>query len=228
MSKDIFAAMASLAEKEPEAQVSPEEGSELLLSSVQEQYDGDLEMQLSSVSKVADITLRTQALSIVIEWIKSGETDYEALETLVANFVNDDDEPSLSEEEQEEADELLQAVAQVVADFTDLSVAKVERIFEEEDDDQAIEVAALIERKIEDRNIYELIADYAAKQELLLSAVKKVVRNGKIVTIKKRTKKRRMTPAQKAALKKARKKANSSGARAKRKKSNRLRKSKGM
>nr|AKN37079.1 baseplate or tail tube [Vibrio cyclitrophicus]AKN38212.1 hypothetical protein [Vibrio splendidus] len=227
MSKDIFAAMASLAAKEPEAQVSPEE-SELLLSSVQSQYDGDLEMQLSSVSKVADITLRTQALSIVIEWIKSGETDYEALETLVANFVNDDDEPSLSEEEQEEADELLQAVAQVVADFTDLSVAKVERIFEEGDDDQAIEVADLIERKIEDRNIYELIADYAAKQELLLSAVKKVVRNGKIVTIKKRTKKRRMTPAQKAALKKARKKANNSAARAKRKKSNRLRKSKGI
>ena len=228
MSKDIFAAMASLAEKEPEAQVSPEDGGELLLSSVQEQYDGDLEMQLSSVSKVADITLRTQALSIVIEWIKSGETDYEALETLVANFVDDDDEPNLSEEEQEEADELLQAVAQVVADFTDLSVAKVERIFEEEDDDQAIEVAAQIERKIEDRNVNELIADYASKQELLLSAVKKVVRDGKVVTIKKRTKKRRMTPAQKAALKKARKKANNSAARAKRKKSNRLRKSKGM
>lgn len=228
MSKDIFAAMASLAEKEPEAQVSPEDGGELLLSSVQEQYDGDLEMQLSSVSKVADITLRTQALSIVIEWIKSGETDYEALETLVANFVDDDDEPNLSEEEQEEADELLQAVAQVVADFTDLSVAKVERIFEEGDDDEAIEVAAQIERKIEDRNVNELIADYASKQELLLSAVKKVVRDGKVVTIKKRTKKRRMTPAQKAALKKARKKANNSAARAKRKKSNRLRKSKGI
>lgn len=224
---DIFSAMTLLA-KETGQNASQEGANDLLLSSVQSQYDTDLEMQLSSASTVADITLRTQALSLVIEWIKSGENDYDALETLVANFVNDDDEPKFSEEEQGEADELLQAVAQVMADFTDLSVAKIERIFDEEDDEQAIEVADLIERKIEDRNINELIADYAAKQELLLSAVKKVVRDGKVVTVKKRVKKRRMTPAQKAALKKARSKANNSAARAKRKKSNRLRQSKGL
>ena len=101
-------------------------------------------------------------------------------------------------------------------------------MFEHEDDDLAIDAADEIEDKVKGRNLDDLISDYAAKQAMLLSATKKVIRDGKVVLIKKRTKKRRMSAKQKAALKKARLKSNTAASRAKRKKSNKLRQSKGL
>lgn len=200
---------------------------ELLLSSVISEYDLNEQMQLSSVATMADNQTRSMAAALAIEWAKSGETDYESLEALVVGAINDGDD-DITDEEQEDIDELLQAVGQFIADHTGLSSDEVELMFEQEDDDLAIDAADEVERNLKRKNQSELIADYAAKQGMLLSAVKKVVRDGKVVRINKRPKKYRMTSARRAALKKIRKKSNTAAARAQREKSNRVRKNAGL
>lgn len=227
---NIFAPMRKLSSNQQSAQAEPTENT-LLLSSMTAEYDADAEMQLSSVTSNADVGFRTQAASIVIEWIKSGETDYESLEAMVVGFINDDEDSELSDDEKDDIDELMQAVGQFIADHSKLTAEQVEYLFEEEDDNLAIDAADDIEAYLKGKNTDEFIADYAAKQNLLLSAVnktRKAIRDGKVVTIKKRTKKYRMTPARRLAIKAMHKKSNTAAARAKRKKSNRLRNSLGM
>jgi hypothetical protein len=198
---------------------------EILLSSIS---DDDDEI-LSAMEVTADKNLRSFAASLAIEWAKSGENDYDSMEGILVGAINDtEDEGDISEDDQEDVDNLLSAVAQFILDSTDITSAQVQTFFEDEDDDLAMDIADAIMGATKGKSEDEIIANYAEKQAMLLSAVKKVVRDGKTVLIKKRTKKRRMSPAQKAALKKARLKSNTSAARANRKKSNRLRKSKGM
>ena len=225
MSRGVFASSVALHAQQIEAANAPAEESVLLLSSISD----DDEAILSAMEATADKNLRSFALALAIEWAKSGELEYESLESTIVGAVNDsDDEEDLDDDEMEEVDALLQAVAQVILDFTDLSESQVQTLFEDENDDVASEAADKLLVAIKAQAVDEVIANYAEKQAMLLSAVKKVVRDGKTVLIKKRTKKHRMSPAQKAALKKAQRKAHGSAARASRKKSNRLRKSKGM
>ncbi|QUM78795.1 hypothetical protein HWV00_21210 (plasmid) [Moritella sp. 24] len=199
------------------------DGQPMLLSSISD----DDESILSAMAVTADKNLRSFAAALVIEWAKSGEHDYDSLEALIVGAVNEDDD-ELSDDDKQEVEELINAVSQFILDITDMSAKDLQTLFEEENDTLAEKAGDAISDAIKSEPTDELIANYAEKQALLLSAVKKVVRDGKTVLIKKRTRKRRMSPAQKAALKKARKKSNSSAARANRKKSNRLRKSKGM
>ncbi|GAL07944.1 baseplate or tail tube [Photobacterium aphoticum] len=73
-----------------------------------------------------------------------------------------------------------------------------------------------------------MIAEFGVRETLMNEAIKKVVRDGKVVTINTNKRKRKMTAAQKAALKKARLKAHSSSAKAARKKAMKTRHSRGM
>jgi hypothetical protein len=205
---------------------APAEAEEILLSSISDD-DDDI---LSAMNVTADKNLRSLAISLLIEWTKAGEHDFDSLEGIIVGAINDveDDSEDLTDDERQEVDELLQAVVQALLDSTDMTVAQAQALFEDEDDDLAVMAADAMEEAIKGQSVDEVIANYAEKQAMLLSAVKKVVRGGKTVKIKKRTKKRRMSPAQKAALKKARLKSNNAASRASRKKSNRVRKSKGM
>lgn len=197
-----------------------------LLSSIGD----DDELILSAMLATEDKNLRSLAAALTIEWAKSGELDHASLEALIIGAVNDsDDDDDLSDDDQDEVEALMNAVSQFILDITDMSAKDVQTLFEEENDAQAEKAGDAVSDAIKGGSTDEMIANYAEKQALLLSAVKKVVRDGKTVLIKKRTgRKRRMSPAQKAALKKAQKKSNSSAGRANRKKSMRLRKSKDM
>jgi len=70
----------------------------------------------------------------------------------------------------------------------------------------------------------QFIANYSVRENMMLEAVRKVVRDGKVKYIKKPLRKRRMSSAQKAALKKARRKANTGAAKRARRKSMGIRK----
>ena len=74
----------------------------------------------------------------------------------------------------------------------------------------------------------ELIADFSVREAMMLEAMQKVIRDGKVKMIRKPLRKKRLSAAQKAALRKARAKSHNAAARAARKKSMRVRKSRGM
>lgn len=194
---------------------------------------------LSSVSSKASQDLRSLAASIVFQWASIETNTFDELEALVAGVVVgaedsesediDIDPDKLTEEQSEDYEELLDAVGEALSVFSGKDAKAIQMFIDDEDDDAlAVEVISAIKEKTKEESSDELIADFSMREALILSAVKKVVRNGKVKLIKKRVRPRRMSGAQRAALKKARSKSNNSAARAKRKKSNRLRARSGL
>jgi len=181
------------------------------------------------MSVTADKNTRSLAAAIVLQWTEAGEHDFDSLEAMLFGAIDDDGDRDLSDEEEDEFEELSAAAAQFILDSTSLTADQVTSLFDNADDEQAIEAAGLLEDLIEEGSTDELIANYAEKQAMLLSSLRKVVRDGSVVKIKKRIgRKLKMSPAQKQALKKARQKSHGAAARAKRKKSLRARKRNGL
>lgn len=180
-----------------------------------------------AVSKAAIVNRRADAAAAVFQWIEDGDADFDALDAIVFGLAGGTDDEELTDDEVDQYNLLLGDVGDFLVNVCELSVKDVEAMFEG-DNDKAEKVFEAAEAATSNADEAEMIAEFSVRESMMLESVKKVVRDGKIVTIKTNRRKRRMTPAQKAALKKARSKANSSAARAARKKAMRLRKSRGM
>lgn len=186
---------------------------------------------LASVSDLADKQTRSLAAAIAVEFSTGEDNTYSNLESLVIGAVadpEDEEESDLDEEEHKDFNELLSVVADALIKFSGKEIKLVQKAFDDEDDDLLESIASAVAEKMKGESDDEMIADYAVREEILLSAVKKVIRGGQVKLVKTNRKKKRMSPAQKAALKKAQKKSHNSASRAKRKKSNRVRKQRGM
>ncbi|MFI3273231.1 hypothetical protein [Vibrio sp.] len=164
--------------------------------------------------------LRANAMAAVLAWLEDNDYSYEALDAIVAGLSDLDDDGEITEPEEDLFNDLLVMVADVLATLGG-EEANIKSFIDDESEDAGEKLAAYLNKKLEanDKSDDELITEYAVKAQLVLDATQKVVRNGKVKLIKKRTKKRRMSAKQKAALKKARRKANNSGARRERAKS---------
>ncbi|MDC5753616.1 hypothetical protein [Vibrio europaeus] len=197
----------------------------LLLASVED------DVVLAALSDLSEKQMRSLAASIAVEFARSEDHTYNDLEAIVIGSIDDvdnDEEPELDEEEQKEFNELISLVGDALVAFSGKDIKMVQKALEKEDDELLDSIAAEIVEKIKGESTSELVADFSVKEALLLSATKKVIRNGELKLVKTNRKKRKMSAAQKQALKKARKKSNSAAARAKRKKSNRKRAQRGM
>lgn len=208
--------------KKPVAPVEVTE--EELFSSV----DTD-EQLLSAVQETASKNQRSLAASIACEWAASGETDAESLGSMIVSSISDDDdEADLSDEEQDDVHALMSSVSEFLVTNKALDLSAAQALFDDGCDDTANAAAKALLSSLQGKSSDEAVADFAERESFILSAVKKVIRDGKVELIKTKKRKKRMSPAQKAALKKARKKAHGSAGKAARKKSNRMRKSRGM
>ena len=214
---------AILSAKKPEEDNTIEEN--LLLSSMDE------DIVLAALSELSDKQHRSLAASIAIEFSRSDDNSYSALESIVIGSIDDDEdggEAELTEEEQEEFNLILSLVGDALVAFSGKDIKLVQKALEKEDDELLDSIASGVVEKIKSESTSELVADFSVKEKLLLSSTKKVIRNGELKLIKTNRKKRKMSAAQKQALKKARKKSHSAAARAKRKKSNRKRAQRGL
>lgn len=217
----LSSALAATAKKAQDNSIA--EG--LLLSSI------DDAIMLSALSDFSGKQLRSLAASIAVEFSRSDENTYDALETIIIGSiddVDDDDEPELNEQEQEEFNELLSLVGDAFVAFSGKDIKLVQKALESEDDDLLDSIASEVAIKAKAESSSEMVADFSVKEALILSSTKKVIRNGELKLVKTNRKKRKMSAAQRQALKKARKKSHSAAARAKRKKSNRKRGQRGL
>lgn len=195
------------------------------------------EMILSSVSEGTSIDTigalnsqidRLKAGSIVVEWARDDDNSYSMLESMVIGMIDDDDDGELTDEQQEDANELFTLVAEALIQISGAPAPTVQKMLEKENDELAEDIAEKVVEKLKPVSSSEVVADFAVKQALLLSSKKKAIRNGKLVEVKKKLRKGHRSAAQKAATKKAQSKAHSAAARAKRVKSNRQRKAHGL
>ncbi|WP_070965004.1 hypothetical protein [Vibrio sonorensis] len=198
---------------------------EVLLASV------DDDVILSELSELSEKQMRSLGASIVIEFARSDDHTYDGLEAIIIGSIDEpegDEEPELDDDELEEFNDLLSVVGDALVAFSGKDIKMVQKALESEDDELLDAIAAAVVEKTKGESTSEMVADFSVKESLILSATKKVVRNGELKLVKTNRKKRKMTAAQKQALKKARKKSHSAAARAKRKKSNRKRAQRGM
>ena len=178
-----------------------------------------------------DQQLRSMAMSTALTWINDGDFTFETLDALAVGMIDLDDDGEVSEDEEDDYNDLLSSVAESLIRLG----AKAENVIafiDDEDNAAGAKLGEHIAGKLQASNIEddELILRHVTTKigDAIFEATVKVVRGGKVVLKKKRLKKYRMSTAQRQALKKARRKANSSAARRKRRKSMRLRKQRSL
>lgn len=225
---------AAPAPHEPEPAVDPEiepavapvepEEQEITESALFESMDEDT--MLEAVSRAADISMRSDAAAAVLQWVEEGDAEADAFEAMAYGLAGGEDDTELTDEQAEEFEKILG----LMADFCLQLGATSENVqgMIDDDDDASEAVYTAVESALEGQDSDELVADFGVRENLIMEAMKKVVRNGQVVTIKTKKKKRRMTSAQRSALKKARQKAHSSAAKARRRKARNIRKSRGL
>jgi hypothetical protein len=174
------------------------------------------------------VNTRTLGMAAVLAWAGYGEPTAEDFDITAQAMADVDEDGEVSDEEEGSYNEILFAMVQSLQ-YLGVSADDAAKIVD--GDDKAASVAYVqVSEKIENSDISddEIIAEFSVQEQGMTEAKVKVIRNGETKWVKKPLKKRRMSAAQRAALKKARMKSNTAGARAKRKKSMRKRKSAGM
>lgn len=176
-----------------------------------------------SISKTADMPMRSNAMAAVMAFAEEGMNTAEELDLMAVGMADVDEDGEVSEAEQEDYEESLNAMADAL-EHVGLSGEVIGKAFDGDDEaaeEVALHVADYIDG-LEDQDQY--IANYSVRENMMLEAVRKVVRDGKVKYIKKPLRKRRMSSAQKSALKKARRKSNTGAAKRARRKSMSIRK----
>lgn len=185
----------------------------------------------ASVSDFADKSARSLAGAIVLVWAEDSLPTYQLLEELVIGEVaepEDDDDDELDDDEQADFEELMSLVADALVAFSGKEAKAVQKAIDDEDDDLLEVIAAAVIKATEEQDSDEMLADFAVKEALLLSSTEVRIRGGEVVRVKKKRRHKRASAAQRAALKKARQKAHSGAAKARRKKSMRMRQKRGL
>lgn len=183
---------------------------------------------LEAMEKIASANLRADGAAAVSAWVEDGDSDFDALDSFCFGLAGSgDDDDELSEAEAEDYNDILKAAAEFIVNVCGVSAELTTKVFAG-DDDASATVFDAVESFLAGESTSDLIAEFSVRENMMMEALKKVIRNGEVVMIRTNRRKKRMTAAQKAALKKARRKAHSAAGKAARKKSLRLRKSRGM
>lgn len=186
------------------------------------------EMLFEAIEQAAVTNYRAGGMSAVLAWVETGEPSADDFDMTAFGMADINEDGDVTEEEEEEYNEILFAMTQALAhmqidedDINDLL---------EGDDKAAERVYTAVGEYVEnsDDSEAEIIATFSVAQEAMTEAKKKVVRDGKIVWVKKPLRKKRISAKQRAALKRARMKANTGAAKAKRAKAMKKRKAAGL
>ncbi|MBE0505912.1 MAG: hypothetical protein IBX50_04220 [Marinospirillum sp.] len=183
----------------------------------------------AAITDFAESQLRAEAMGIALTFVDDGEFTGEQLDALLIGFVTDgEDEDELDDDQAAQYD----ALAETLVDaFVALGGSKSNAEAAVGGDDEAAnDLGEFLAEKMEEnsKSDDEIVSKFAVETGMIFESKKRVIRGGKVSFIKKRTRKVRLSAAQRAALKKARKKAHTSAAKRARLKSMRVRRSRGM
>lgn len=193
-------------------------------------FDGVTDEQmLDAVASAAGMAARADAMAMVIEWVADGDDSAEGLDAYAQALADVDEDGEVSGDEEQDAYE--QALTLMGEALTSLGVP-VQVAADAMGGDNGAAAKAFVAAGDfldgDDVDADDLISAFAVRETMMMDSIKKVIRDGKLKLIRKPLRKVRLNAAQRAALKKARMKANTAAARTARRKSMRIRKSRGM
>lgn len=174
---------------------------------------------------------RQNAATAVMAWLDGKDYTFDALDSLVQEITCTDDDEKLDEESQTIYAETYDAIGDCLVHFG-CDPQAVHAFLEEESDDRGLRLGSYLEDSpdFQERTDYDLIDTFITGEggEIVQEAIERVIRDGQLVTKKKRKKKRRLSGAQRAGLAKARRKSNTGAAKRNRMKSMKRRSSRGL
>lgn len=181
-------------------------------------------------STFGDQQTRQQAMTALLTWVNEGDFTADALDAYVVGIADMDGNDEIDPDEEMYYEDLYGAVADAMlmlgADPDD-----VDGFINDADDEKGKNIGETIVQRLEStqQTDADIIQGYAiGGSEFVLESTIKVVRGGKVVRIKKKFHRKRLTSAQRMALQKARRKAFTSAAMRKRAKSMKIRKKRGL
>ena len=180
------------------------------------------------VEEMAESQVRAEGMGIALTFVADGDYSADYLEGILVGFVDEDGNEELSDDEAAYYEEL---ATSVVNAFVALGASEENAVAAVSgDSDAAEQLGDFLAGKMEDnpKTDEEIVSTFAVEGGLVLEAVKRVFRDGKLKTIRVPTRKKRLSAAQRAGLRKARMKANTSAAKRARAKAMRQRKSRGL
>ncbi|PHM51921.1 hypothetical protein [Xenorhabdus hominickii] len=188
------------------------------------------EMLLEAVYKKAEQDARGIAAAAVIDWVQNGEGTFDSFDEFalgLADLLQDNDD-DLTDEQIDDYNMWLGFMADATVSMG-ADQGDVTAMIDNADDEAADAVLSAIDISPDDED--DIIAEFSVTggdDGAMMEASIKVVREGVVKLIRKRPRPRRLSAAQKSALKKARMKAQTASARKARKKSNLIRKKRGL
>lgn len=180
------------------------------------------------IEELAESQVRSEGMGIALAFIEDGDYSADYLEAMLIGFVDEDGNEELSDDEAAYYEEL---ATSLVNAFVALGASEENAVAAVSgDNDAAEQLGDFLAGKMEDnpKSDDEIVSMFAVEGGLVLEAVKRVFRGGKLKTIRVPTRKKRLSAAQRAGLRKARMKANTSAAKRARAKAMRQRKSRGL
>lgn len=174
--------------------------------------------------------LRSQAMSAVLGWVEEQDYSFDALNAFVIGIADIDGDEEISEDEEALYNALLEEIGSAMI-VLGCDEDNVKTFLNEEDDDAGLKVGEFLSEKLDntEEDDEALVARFTVQgNDAVFEAMVKKVRNGKVVLVRKKVKKVRLSAAQRAALKKARRKAHTGAARLARKKAMKVRKNRGL
>ncbi len=183
------------------------------------------DLMLEAIDKAGNQSMRADAMAVVLAFLEDGDDSAEALDLYAQALADSDEDGEIGDPEQEDYELFLTLMAEALAA---LGVPSKIAVAAMEGDDAAAKAYTAASDFVEDADEDDLIAEFSVREAMILEATKKVIRNGKVKTIKKPVHKKKMSSAQKQSLKKAQRKSHTASAKKARSKSMKARKSRGM
>ncbi|OKP00195.1 hypothetical protein [Xenorhabdus eapokensis] len=188
------------------------------------------DMLLEAVYKKAEQDFRGIAAAAVIDWAQNGEGTFDSFDEFalgLSDLLQDSDD-DLTDEQIDDYNMWLGFMADAAVSMG-AEQSDVTAMIDNADDDAADAVLSAIDVSPDDED--DIIAEFAVTggaDGAMMEASIKVVRDGVVKLIRKQPRPRRLSAAQKSALKKARMKAQTASAKKARRKSNLIRKKRGL
>lgn len=196
----------------------------------------DLVFEAATPEKIADFAAmqtRAQGMSLALVWLEDQGYTFSALAALVMGMADLDGDEKIGDEEEDIYNDILAAAGAALVRLGG-NKENVQKFIDDEDDTAGTKLGGYLSGKMDgvESDDDDLVSGFAVSDdEILEAAYKRVktIKNGRVVFKKKRIgKAKKMSAKQRAGLKKARRKANTGAARRNRKKSMKIRKSRGL
>ncbi|MDE9589767.1 hypothetical protein [Xenorhabdus bovienii] len=187
-------------------------------------------MLLEAVYKKAEQDSRGIAAAAVIDWVQNGEGTFDSFDEFalgLADLIQESDE-DLTDEQIDDYNMWLGLMADAAVSMG-ADQSDVTDMIDNADDNAADAVLSAID--VSSDNEDDIITEFSVTggdDGAMMEASIKVVRGGVVKLIRKQPRPRRLSAAQKSALKKARMKAQTASAKKARKKSNLIRRKRGL